>query len=143
FKWEISTYKLAMKPAIFKMISIKGLALFFFIAFLFFGLVSSCKNYHRNSTHKDVSLSGIKKGHELAIKYCQSCHLLPDPSLLDSKSWEKGVLPNMGPRLGIFQYGYQTYPSYKHDPELDTIFYPTKPMLTSYEWKNIIDYYVA
>jgi hypothetical protein len=69
--------------------------------------------------------------------------MLPDPSLLDSKSWEKGVLPNMGPRLGIFQYGYQTYPSYKHDPELDTVFYPTQPTLTLDEWKNIMDYYAA
>ena len=69
--------------------------------------------------------------------------MLPDPSLLDSKSWEKGVLPNMGPRLGIFQYGYQTYPSFKHDPELDTVFYPTQPTLTLDEWKNIMDYYSA
>ena len=49
----------------------------------------------------------------------------------------------MGPRLGIFQYRYQTYPSYKHDPELDTVFYPTQPTLTLDEWKNIIDYYAA
>jgi hypothetical protein len=69
--------------------------------------------------------------------------MLPDPSLLDSKSWEKGVLPNMGPRLGIFQFGYQNYPSYKHDPELDTVFYPTQPLLSLDEWKSIIDYYAA
>ena len=132
-----------MKPAIFKMISIKSLALFFFIAFLFFGLVSSCKNYHRNSTHKDVSLSGIKKGEGLAIKYCESCHLLPDPSLLDTRSWENGVLPNMGPRLGIFHYGMQAYPSYRYDREVDSNFYPSRPLLSLEEWQDIIDYYVA
>ena len=79
----------------------------------------------------------------MARKYCQSCHLLPDPSLLDSKSWEEGVIPNMGPRLGIFQYGYQSYPSYRRDRDLDTIFYPTQPVLSLDEWKNIIDYYGA
>jgi hypothetical protein len=79
----------------------------------------------------------------LAIKYCQSCHLLPDPSLLDAKSWEKGVLPNMGPRLGIFQYGFETYPSYRHDRDLDSNFYPSRPVLTPDEWQNIIDYYTA
>jgi len=69
--------------------------------------------------------------------------MLPYPSLLDTKSWEKGVLPNMGPRLGIFQYGFQTYPSFKNDRNLDSNFYPSKPLLNLNEWQNIIDYYVA
>jgi len=79
----------------------------------------------------------------LAIKYCQSCHLLPDPSLLDTKSWEKGVLPNMGPRLGIFQYGFETYPSFRKDRNLDPNYYPPQPLLNSDEWQNILDYYIA
>ena len=131
-----------MNPAICKMISIK--CLFFCCAsFLFLALVCSCKDYNRNSSHKDISLPRIRKGEALAIQYCQSCHLLPDPSLLDSKSWENGVLPNMGPRLGIFQYGYKIYPSYKYDRELDSNFYPSKPVLTSDQWHSIIDYYTA
>ena len=79
----------------------------------------------------------------MAIKYCQSCHLLPDPSLLDTKSWEKGVLPNMGPRLGIFQYGFETYPSFRKDRNLDPNYYPPQPLLNSDEWQNILDYYIA
>jgi hypothetical protein len=114
-----------------------------FIALLSFGLLSSCKNYYRNSTHKNVSLSSIQKGEILAIKYCQSCHLLPDPSLLDTKSWEKGVLPNMGPRLGIFHYGFKTYPSFRNDRNLDSNFYPSQPLLSLDEWQKIIDYYTA
>jgi hypothetical protein len=106
-------------------------------------LLLSCKNYKRNTTHKDVPLSSIKKGEVLAIKYCQSCHLLPDPSMLDTKSWEKGILPNMGPRLGIFYYGFNTYPSYKTDKFLDSGFYPSEPVLNMEEWQNIIDYYTA
>jgi len=69
--------------------------------------------------------------------------MLPDPSLLDSKTWEKGVIPNMGPRLGIFQNGFETYPSFRHDLNLDSNFYPKKPMLTLDQWQNIIDYYTA
>jgi VCBS repeat protein len=88
-------------------------------------------------------LSSIGKGETLAIQYCQSCHLLPDPSLLDSKTWERGVLPNMGPRLGIFQYESQVYPSYKHDFDLDSNFYPKQPILNLDQWQNIIDYYTA
>ena len=131
-----------MNPAICKMVLIKC-AFFSCASFLFLVFACSCKDYNRNSGHKDISLSRIRKGEALAIRYCQSCHLLPDPSLLDSKSWENGVLPNMGPRLGIFQYGYKTYPSYKYDGELDPNFYPSKPVLTSDEWQSIIDYYAA
>ena len=117
---------------------------FFYLAVISFLVVTfSCKNYHRNSTHKDVPLSSIKSGELLAIKYCQSCHLLPDPSLLDAKSWEKTVLPSMGPRLGIFHYDFETYPSYKSDKDIGLNFYPSKPVLNSVEWQNIIDYYTA
>ena len=115
----------------------------FFLISSFLVIIISCKNYHRNNTHKDIPLSSIKRGEALAIKYCQSCHLLPDPSLLDTKSWEKGVLPGMGPLLGIFHYDFETYPSYKSDKNLDSNFYPSQPVLSFNEWQNIIDYYIA
>jgi hypothetical protein len=63
--------------------------------------------------------------------------------MLDTKSWEKGVLPNMGPRLGIFEFVFDTYPSYKNDPNLDSNFYPPKPLLNYQEWRHILNYYVA
>jgi hypothetical protein len=104
----------------------------------------SCQDqYHRNNSHKEVSLSSIEKGEELATKHCQSCHALPGPSLLDTKTWEKGILPQMGPRLGVFDFNNQHYPSYKNDLNIGPAFYPSKPALTQDEWKNIIDYYTA
>ena len=102
-----------------------------------------CKNYQRNNSHRDVFISSIKKGERLAAKYCQSCHLLPDPSMLDAKSWEDGVLPNMGPRLGIFYYGYKAYPSARNDLSIGLNFYPSKPAMSMKEWQYIIDYYTA
>jgi len=119
-------------------------SIFFLLAgLLSIAIIYSCKNDQRNNTHKDVSLASIKNGKILAIKYCQSCHSLPDPSLLDSKTWEKGVLPNMGPRLGIFFYGSEKYPSSKNDKDIDPNYYPSQPVLGFTEWQNIIDYYVA
>lgn len=115
---------------------------FSLVTFFSIGFCLSCKNDHRNSSHKNISSSSIEKGEALAARYCQSCHILPTPSLLDAKSWER-VLQNMGPRLGIFQHGFETYPSYRHDRELDSNFYPSKPVLDEKEWQNIIDYYVA
>jgi hypothetical protein len=49
----------------------------------------------------------------------------------------------MGPRLGIFQYGSQTYPSNRHDLDLDSNFYPSHSLLNLDQWQSIIDYYTA
>ena len=115
---------------------------FLLISFFLIFLLSSCKNYHRNNSHADVSLSSIKNGEDLAKAYCQSCHLLPDPSLLNSKSWENGVLPQMGPRLGIFKFGLKNYPMIR-DYYIGSDFYPSQPLLSLNEWQNIVDYYTA
>ncbi|QEC68473.1 VCBS repeat-containing protein [Panacibacter ginsenosidivorans] len=103
----------------------------------------SCQQYQKNSTHKNVSDESIDMGKKLAATYCQSCHLLPDPSLLDAKSWEKGVLPMMGPRLGIFNNGFEQYPSYRRDKDVDKDFYPSQPILNVVQWQAILDYYTA
>jgi hypothetical protein len=117
------------------------------IAFVFSSYVlfsSACNNhYHRNSSHADIPLSSIREGESLAEIYCQSCHLLPDPSLLDAKSWEKGVLPNMGPRLGIFSYGRLWYPSSMNDPNIGKGFYPSSPVLGQEQWRDLMNYYIA
>ena len=68
--------------------------------------------------------------------------MLPEPSLVDTKSWEKGVLPEMGPRLGIFSFGFTLYPRIT-DGSIRPDFYPSRSLLNSGEWQNIIDYYVA
>lgn len=106
-------------------------------------LLFSCTNDRRNNSHKDVSLRSIEKGEQLASIYCKSCHALPDPSLLDSKTWEKGVLPQMGPRLGIFGFNFQQYPSYRNDPYVGAGFYPSKPVISEEDWQHIVDYYTA
>jgi len=112
----------------------------FALTFPFF----ACKNnLEKNSSHKEVPDSNIIKGKLLAATYCQSCHMLPDPSLLDTKSWENGVLPVMGPRLGIFSHGSRTYPSARHDMDLPGDFYPSKPLMKPEDWQYIIDYYAS
>jgi hypothetical protein len=79
----------------------------------------------------------------LARQYCQSCHVFPEPSLLDVKSWEDGVLPNMGPRLGIFHFNWKAYPSLRFDRDVPAGYYPSKPLLTSDQWQDILNYYLA
>ena len=114
--------------------------------FLFSGLfivLFSCSDFKKNESHQSVSDADIARGKVLAATYCQSCHLLPDPSLLDSKSWETGVLPAMGPRFGIFNYGVNHYPSSRNDLNVDRNYYPSKPVISFQDWQNIIDYYTS
>ncbi len=103
----------------------------------------ACRRDPRNQSHAGVSLASIRQGEQLAKIYCSSCHVLPDPSLLDSRSWEKGVLPQMGPRLGIFAYGFQLYPNSLRDTNLGKDFYPSQPLLSRDDWQHILDYYTA
>lgn len=106
-------------------------------------LFTCCKSYRRNKSFAGVPTINIEKGEALALKHCQSCHLLPGPSLLNAKSWDEGVLPNMGPYLGIFRHQFHQYPSGKNDRYLDSNFYPKQPALSTEEWQHIIDYYTA
>src|SRR5438034_5142055 len=111
------------------------------IVFLIFMVFSSSDNAFINKSHSDVARSSIIKGKDFATVYCQSCHLLPDPGLVDAKTWENGVLPNMGPRLGIFNYQFKTYPYNRFDRDLDSGYYPNHPLITDEEWQDIINYY--
>lgn len=104
---------------------------------------TNAKAYQKNSTHAGVPDERIAQGEALATKYCGSCHMLPSPDLLDAGSWEKGVLPQMGPRLGIFEYRQQRYPNNSQDPNVGRGFYPSEPLLSAEEWGAVIDYYTA
>jgi hypothetical protein len=106
-------------------------------------ILSACHPDPRNESHAQVSISSIRHGEQLARTYCGSCHALPDPSQLDSRSWEKGVLPAMGPRLGIFNNKFQPYPNSRRDTNLSRNFYPSEPLLSVEDWQHIMDYYTA
>src|SRR6266550_2360847 len=51
--------------------------------------VTGCDRPHRS------------EGEKLARTYCAACHAFPEPELLDKKTWQAGVLPQMAPRLGV------------------------------------------
>jgi len=108
-------------------------------------ILFSCNNqpdYFKNQSHANVPDESITKGQALAVQYCQSCHALPDPSLLSSQIWQKGVLPAMGPRLGIFEYQFQRYINSLGDPNVSN-YYPSQPVISLEQWQNIIDYYTS
>jgi hypothetical protein len=101
----------------------------------------SCRNQKRNGLYPEIDDSSIANGEILAKRHCQSCHMLPDPSWLDAHTWEDGVLPAMGPFLGIYQHGFQKYSSGRRDPNLDRKIYPDQPVMNADGWQFILDYY--
>jgi hypothetical protein len=49
----------------------------------------------------------------------------------------------MGPRLGIFNHAFTSYPSSRRDTNLGQRYYPSEPLLKPEEWQQILDYYTA
>ena len=90
-------------------------------------------------------------GKALAETYCQSCHKLPSPSLLDEKTWHDHILVRMGAFLGIYydniQY-YETVPPQWIEPGeggrrvTEANIYPKQPALSREEFEQIRDYYL-
>ena len=120
----------------------KKITLFIVLYCIVIACLFSCNHIKKNQSHQQISSASIKEGKKLATEYCGSCHLLPNPSLLDAKSWENGVLPAMGPLLGIFDYGDKQYPSYRNDINVQN-YYPAKQVIAFANWQHILDYYTA
>jgi len=87
----------------------------------------------RGSCHKYRAPDGESLAHE----YCSACHAFPDPSLLDKKTWQSGVLPRMAMRVGV-------QPKYLFD---ETSRSPYMAMLSTrmsdVDWSMIVKYYLT
>jgi hypothetical protein len=90
------------------------------------------------STQRSTALNGPEDGKLLASQYCQSCHQLPSPGLLDKITWHK-FLPQMGLMLGVRSFNGVSY--INHITPADQHLYPSKPFITDEQWQKIIDYY--
>lgn len=99
---------------------------------------------HSVAGKNEKALTEASSGKMLAIKYCQLCHLYPDPSLLEKNTWVTGVLPNMGWRLGIREKGVDPYADML--PIEEKIIhpwnvYPDTPIITREDWEKIVAFY--
>jgi hypothetical protein len=75
-------------------------------------------------------------GKTLAKRHCQSCHQLPDPSLLSKERWQNSVLPVMGLYLGVTPLN-----GVEPTPIEDSLF-PDKALLNEEEWTVLQSYYL-
>ncbi len=85
-------------------------------------------------------ISPDKKSERLARKYCSSCHAFPEPTLLDKKTWEKGVLPQMAFRMGLDYSQLQSIDKGEHEEVIKTI--PSQQMVSEEDWNSIRKYYL-
>jgi hypothetical protein len=85
-------------------------------------------------------INQAQKDEQLAQKYCGSCHVFPDPGLLDKNTWEKSVLPQMSFRMGIET---SLLSSISPDDQLEVLrTIPGEPLVTPEQWESIRTYYL-
>src|SRR5947208_9732598 len=87
-----------------------------------------------------IQPSEIEHGATLAHVVCQSCHLFPEPDLLDKATWEREALPFMSKWLGISKMNLDLRPGRKY-VEAAGVF-PSLPILAERDWQAICKYYL-
>jgi hypothetical protein len=101
----------------------KHIVLFTTVALIASALIFSCND------SPQFPSENVEKGYYLAQKYCKSCHLFPEPILLDKKTWTQHVLPKMGSLLGFRYMGENAYFEDGHQ------------LMSKEDWNKILLYY--
>ena len=89
---------------------------------------------------KAVSVE-LKRGQELAQKYCSTCHLFPEPGLLTKTAWIHHIQPEMAKWLGLERVDFEGMPDGTILQE--AAIYPPSRLLPEEDWFAIWDYYRA
>lgn len=79
--------------------------------------------------------STLRPGEALARQVCQTCHLFPEPVLLDKATWRDGALPHMAPFLGMKVKDISAFPM--ADELRAAGVYPTNALLTEAQWTEV------
>lgn len=80
---------------------------------------------------------------QLAKTYCGSCHLFPQPSLLDTTTWVKNILPGMGRKLGINYFNGQPYENISVERNNTNAVLVSNSAISLADWMRIIHYYTT
>lgn len=99
-----------------------------FYRVLFISLV--CINGCNNNSPDKLTGKDISEGMVLSQTYCKTCHMLPDPALLNKTTWVNYVLPKMGEMAGFRHLGLSHYVENGNNKLMDLE-----------QWKKIVDYY--
>ncbi len=75
----------------------------------------------------------------LARAYCSTCHIFPEPDLLDKKTWREQTLRRMKIRMGLSPLEIDRHPEAALLKA--TGIFPTSPIISLEDWQLITDYY--
>lgn len=107
---------------------------------------SLCSTFILNLTLLTACSSADETGEQLAQRHCSNCHLFPEPALLDKKTWQQGVLPQMALRLGLVNDTTSVSQQAAQYEELERGsrlgYLPAQPVVSPQQWQRIIEYYV-
>jgi hypothetical protein len=98
-----------------------------------------------NGTYAGIKLdrkasADAANGEKWAKLLCATCHLFPDPSLLDKPSWQKYVLPKMMFYLGVAQLDPERTPKYEQAKASGL--FPSAALLSQKDWEDLVAYYL-
>ncbi len=79
-----------------------------------------------------------KKDERIAKQYCMRCHAFPEPHLLDKKTWDKSVLPEMAFRMGFDVSKLSTIPLDDQEAVISAL---SESNITQEHWDAIKRYY--
>lgn len=113
-----------------------------FITWVFF--ITSCSFVEKKQGDSEEATHNT--GEKLAKTHCSSCHLFPEPDLLDKKTWRDQALPAMGYRFGI--YRDRTRESLIEKGMAGRVveqanIFPITQRISDEEWESIVQYYIA
>ncbi len=120
------------------------LVLFAVLAIVSFSVLNRANQAIRSPIAKTSYADSLAVGKQLALRHCGSCHLFPQPELLNKKTWVTGVLPNMAMRLGLRLPGQDTLRPLSAEEEQavrQLNVYPETPQLSLADWQHIVHYY--
>jgi len=117
------------------------------IVLLGFMVLFSCSSNQEKAkddtvwNNEDAALTGK----QLSMKYCQSCHLYPEPSTLDKTTWERSILPLMGRLFGIYEENVPRSQVIEGaiDRSAAQALFPPQPTIDKETWQKITDYYLS
>ena len=106
---------------------------------------------HTNSLQSSAKLASppdhrpfpdrIANGEKLSLQFCAVCHVRPSPDVLTQVNWSK-TLPRMAAWIGMQPPDEGLINPTGFERVLAAGIYPTIPMMSVRDWKDIVDYYI-
>jgi len=120
---------------------------------LLLGLVWACRQkteptHGRDQENNSVGAADrMVEAEALARIHCSSCHLYPEPNLLDRESWQTYMLPRMGQFMGIYAHDSLRESLIEKGPGGEKVraanIYPRQPLLGKADWEAIQEFYLS